>query len=317
MERRKLGCSGLQVSRFCLGTLTMGPLQKNMAVVDGADLIVHAVKQGINIIDTAELYLTYPYIRLALQQLNKAERPLIISKSYAYTAQQMQDSIERACQEMDVDTVDVFLMHEQESLASLRGHREAFAYLQAAKSAGLIKAAGISCHTIEAVRAATKLPGVDVIMPIINLKGIGIIDGNLQEMLSAIKEAHEQGIGIVAMKVLAGGHLIPDSKQALDFARECGTLDTIAIGAQSTVEIDYNLALLAGIEPLATLELELSKKSRSLFIEPYCTGCGLCVKRCSARALTIINNMVQVDSCKCRLCGYCATVCPGFYIKVL
>ena len=39
MEMRKLGRSGLMVSRLCFGTLTMSPLQRDMPPEDGARLL--------------------------------------------------------------------------------------------------------------------------------------------------------------------------------------------------------------------------------------------------------------------------------------
>ncbi|MDD4792371.1 MAG: aldo/keto reductase, partial [Firmicutes bacterium] len=48
MERRMLGRTGIEVSRLCLGTLTMGPLQANISQDEGARVICEAVARGIN-----------------------------------------------------------------------------------------------------------------------------------------------------------------------------------------------------------------------------------------------------------------------------
>ncbi len=53
MHYRKLGRTGLQVSQICLGTMTFG--EQNNAAEAHAQLD-YAVDQGINFIDTAELY---------------------------------------------------------------------------------------------------------------------------------------------------------------------------------------------------------------------------------------------------------------------
>jgi aryl-alcohol dehydrogenase-like predicted oxidoreductase len=53
MERRTLGESDLQVSRVCLGTMTFG--QQNRAAEAHAQLD-YALAEGINFIDTAEMY---------------------------------------------------------------------------------------------------------------------------------------------------------------------------------------------------------------------------------------------------------------------
>ena len=57
MKFSKLGSSELSVSRVCLGSMTWG-LQNNQA--DANQQIEYALKQGINFIDTAEMYAVPP-----------------------------------------------------------------------------------------------------------------------------------------------------------------------------------------------------------------------------------------------------------------
>ena len=84
MEYRTLGKTGICVSRLCFGTLTIGPLQANLPLREGADLLIAAIDLGVNFFDTADLYGTYPYIREALRHRD-ASRLVIASKSYDYT----------------------------------------------------------------------------------------------------------------------------------------------------------------------------------------------------------------------------------------
>jgi aryl-alcohol dehydrogenase-like predicted oxidoreductase len=67
----ELGRTGLSVSRLCFGALTVGPLQSNLPLNEGAAVIRYALEQGVNFIDTAKLYGTYPYIREALRGWDK------------------------------------------------------------------------------------------------------------------------------------------------------------------------------------------------------------------------------------------------------
>ncbi|GAA0359637.1 aldo/keto reductase [Bowmanella denitrificans] len=57
MQFTRLGSSNLQVSRVCLGTMTWGK-QNNQA--DADEQLDYAVAQGINFIDTAEMYAVPP-----------------------------------------------------------------------------------------------------------------------------------------------------------------------------------------------------------------------------------------------------------------
>jgi len=64
---------------------------------------------------------------------------VIASRSYDYTYENMQKSVASALQSMNVDYLDLFLLHEQESALTLKGHREAIRYLEDAREAGVIK----------------------------------------------------------------------------------------------------------------------------------------------------------------------------------
>ena len=152
MDYQILGHTGLKVSKLCFGGLTIGPLQSTRPLAEGATVMRTAFDAGVNFVDTAELYGTYPYIRKAIAD---AKHDIIIaSKSYAYTYEDMRLSVETACREIGRDYIDIFMLHEQTSRMTLRGHAEALRYLCDAKRQGIIRATGVSTHTIDVVRAA-------------------------------------------------------------------------------------------------------------------------------------------------------------------
>ena len=215
MKYTELGRSGLHVSKLCFGALTIGPLQRNLSPEEGSQVLLRALELGVNFIDTAELYETYHHIRLALQRFPWRERVVVATKSYAYTREGMLQSLERAQREMGLDTIPIFLLHEQESSHTLRGHWPALEVLWEAKQAGVVQAVGISTHHVQAVQAATAIPEIEIISPLINMTGIGIQGGTREEMLKAIAQAAQAGKGIYAMKPLGGGHLLGDWSKAL------------------------------------------------------------------------------------------------------
>lgn len=69
MKRVEFGRSKAEVSEYCLGCLTMGRLQSNLSVEAGARIITTAIKNGVNFIDTAELYGNDEQIHRALELL--------------------------------------------------------------------------------------------------------------------------------------------------------------------------------------------------------------------------------------------------------
>ena len=311
---KSLGRSGLTVSRMCFGTLTMSPLQTNMRPEDGARLLIHAYEKGVRFLDTADLYGTYPHIALALKE---APDYVVSTKAYCWDEQTAREALERAYRGLGRDYVDLFMLHEQESLYTLRGHEEALLYLADQKAKGHIGAVGVSTHFVACVKAAPRFPMIDVIHPLINAGGIGIQDGTREDMEAAIAAARERGIGIFAMKPLGGGHLISSSMAALEYALQSPLLDAIAIGMQSIEEIDADVAAFEG-DPAAFDRLEaLRHRKRRVMVHDWCEGCGKCAARCRQHAIKVVDGRARVDSDKCVFCGYCARACPQFCIKVV
>ncbi|QXM05978.1 aldo/keto reductase [Crassaminicella indica] len=316
MEYRMLGNTGIKVSRICFGGLTVGPLQANLPIEVGAEVIAEAFNRGVNFIDTAQLYKTYPYIKRALE-ISKRKDIVIASKSYAYDEETAKKSLDEALTELKIDKMDIFLLHEQESEYTLRGHYEALRYYLKMKEMGIINAVGISTHTVRAVVAAAEMEEIDVIHPIINIKGIGIQDGSKDEMLKAIKKAYKNGKGIYGMKPIGGGNLIHSVEESLDYVISIKELHSIAVGMQTKEEVIANILKFNGEKVPDEVQQKISKKTRKLHIDDWCEKCGNCVKHCKHHALNIVNNKVVVDKDKCVLCGYCSSYCPQFCIKIV
>jgi len=315
MEYRELGHTGIIVSRLCFGGLVIGPLQKNMSIEEGGEVVAEALRLGVNFIDTADLYDTYRHIKRAMDITGI--RPVISSKSYAYDKEGAKRTVDRALTELGLDSIDCFLMHEQESEHTIRGHREALEYYLELKSQGVIKAVGLSTHHIAAVKAAAKIPEIDIIHPITNISGLGICDGTMEEMLSAIKEAYENGKAVYGMKPFGGGNLLHSFRECLEFVTSIPYLHSIAIGMQSVEEVRMNVELFNDLEHANEKIRDYQPANmKKLHVDFWCEKCGKCVQRCKQKALSLGAQKVVVDYDKCVLCGYCSSCCPVFALKV-
>lgn len=315
LERVILGNTNIEVSKLCFGSLTMTPFQANLTEKEGAYLIEYAYEKGINFIDTAEIYNNYNYIRAALKGI-KREDYVIATKSYAYTKEMAKESIDLALKSLGTDYIDIFLLHEQESIHTVRGHFEAIEYFMKAKEKGIIRSFGISTHRIQGVLAAKEVKEIEIIHPIVNKNGIGIQDGNINDMLKELEELYHMDKGIYGMKPLGGGHLIKEVETAFNYVKAIPFIHSFAIGMQSKLEIDANVHLLEhGYIPDELLK-DIKSKKRKLIVADYCIACGNCVKRCKQNGIEIIDGIATPND-NCILCGYCATVCPGFCIKVI
>lgn len=315
MEYRWLGDTGLKVSRLCFGALTIGPLQAGLPLLEGAGVIRQALEQGVNFIDTARLYGTYGQIRAAMGQDFKDV--VVASKSYAYTARQMENHLQEAISGLGRDYIDIFLLHEQESALTIRGHWEAVEYLLRAREKGLVRAIGISTHSVIGVKAAAAVAEFGVIHPLVNVAGIGIADGSLSDMLVALKEAYQAGKGLYGMKALGGGNLLARADESLDFVLGLDELAAVAVGMQSVAEVDYNVAFFSRRKVPAALKERLRSVNRRLHVEDWCQGCGSCLEKCTSGALRLERGKLVVDQANCRLCGYCGAACPEFCIKIV
>ena len=314
MKYVSLGRTGMQVSTLAFGSLTMAPMQANLPPEAAAEVLCYAAERGVNLLDTAQLYDNYEYIKIAEK---KMRTPLIIaSKSYAYEKQLAFDAVEEARQRLDRDVIDIFMLHEQESEHTLRGHMPAIEELLRLKAQGVIRAFGISTHHVAGVRAAAGADYIDVVHPLLNKAGLGIVDGTREEMEQALKTAHEAGKGIYTMKPLGGGNLFASAQESLQYAFSFPYKHSVCIGMQSIDEVDANIEFMEkGVFSEQNLKA-LQQKKRQLHIDDWCVGCGACAARCINHGIDIVNGKA-VPNKNCVLCGYCSRVCDQWAIKVV
>lgn len=319
LPKAKIG--PLEVTRLCIGSLTVSPMQANLPLERASQVLAYAFDRGIGFCDTAQYYENYDIIGAALKKCKSPDNIVISSKTYAYSRELAAEAVEEARKKLDRDVIEIFMLHEQESYETLRGHMEALEYLFECKSRGIIKAVGASMHHIAAVEGVSTLHdrgiSLDVIHPIFNKAGIGIADGTIEDMVQAVTDCHSRGVGVFAMKSLAGGHLYSSAAEAFDFVLDSGCVDAVAVGMQSEAEIDANMSYFENRSFPKSAEGALKEKKRRLFIEDYCEGCGRCTERCAQGALSVTDGRAQVDMTKCVMCAYCSKVCPLFAIKVL
>lgn len=292
----------------------MAPMQANLPPERAAQVLCYAAEKGINFLDTAQLYENYEYIRLAEKKMRS---PLIIaSKTYAYEKGPAFAAVEEARKKLDRDYIDIFMLHEQESEYTLKGHHEAIEELLRLKALGVIRAFGISTHHIAGVRAAARAGYIDVVHPLINKAGLGIVDGAREEMEAAIREAYDAGLGIYTMKPLGGGNLFRSAAQSLSYAFSFPYKHSVCIGMQSEREVDANVAFAeTGAFPPES-EAVLKEKKRLLHVDDWCIGCGECERRCVNGGIRVIGGKAVVNE-NCVLCGYCSRVCKEWAIKVI
>ncbi len=314
MEYVTLGKTGIKVSRFAFGTLTMSPIQRDISPQEGGKLIRRALEEGITFLDGAQGYRTYPHIKEAIKDYRG--EVVIASKSHAKDYETMEKAVQEALGSLDLSEIDIFLLHGVQSKETLKEREEAFKCLLDMKDKGYIKSVGLSTHNIDVVEEATNMPEVEVIHPIFNKVNFGLINENNKNPGEVIRKAYETGKGIYAMKPLAGGHLYKEVKSSLEYVFGFPYIHTTAVGMTTEKELEVNLKIFRK-EKIEEEELKATAIGKRMFVSRFCKGCKACLEECAHEALSMKGEKAYIDESKCILCGYCRKNCPSSCIRII
>jgi aryl-alcohol dehydrogenase-like predicted oxidoreductase len=237
-ETVTLGNTGIQTSLLAMGTGTVGSGHHSHQTALGMDglprLLLNGYDNGVRFFDAADSYGSHPFVAEALKHVQR-DKVTVLTKSWARDAATMRADLDRFRRELGTDYIDVFLMHCLTEPDWTTRYRPVMDVLSEAKEKGIIRSHGCSCHSIDALRAATKSSWVQVHLVRINPIG-SAMDSDPATVVSVIKEMRAAGKGIIGMKILGQGDLRTRQDEALKFALGLGLLDAFTIGAESIPE---------------------------------------------------------------------------------
>ena len=314
MKKVHLGNTGLEVTELCFGTLTMGRIQARLSPEEGAIAIRRALELGVNFFDTAKTYGSYPHLRKALDEWDS--EVVIATKSKAGTYDDMETDVNAALEELNIKTIGVFHLHQVRSEEDFSERQGALECLLDYKKRGIIQSVGITAHSPYGVKAILDCDDIEVIMPIINKDGFGIVDATLEEMEEVVKAAAAKGKSLYAMKPLGGGHLIKQIPEAINYIRNLGVFDAISVGMKTPNEVEMTARIFEGKPVPQNLLSKITTAIKRLIIYDSCKACGTCEETCDQEAIKVEGKKAKVNQEKCILCGYCAASCPVFCIRV-
>ncbi|MBN1567797.1 MAG: aldo/keto reductase [Acidobacteria bacterium] len=262
-----LGNTGIKLSRLGIGCGThSGSVQRGLGHEKFNELIRYAYNRGITYIDTGESYQTHPWVREAIKGLPR-EKLYIQSKmihmggfggrggfgpgSGFGNQEPALQRLDRFRRELGVDYIDTVLIHcqidgnwDEHSKALMDG-------LEEAKQKKIIRAHGVSCHSLPALKRAAELNWVDVNLVRINPQGVNIDTPELS-VFTASNETHvpavveqlkimrKNGHGIIGMKLVGQGQFtnIEDRRKSLTWVMRNGFADAVVLGMKNKEEID-------------------------------------------------------------------------------
>jgi 1-deoxyxylulose-5-phosphate synthase len=233
-----LGKTGIQTSRLAMGTGTVGSGHHSNQTALGlkglSDLLLNGFDHGLRFFDSADSYGSHPHVAEALKHVPR-EKVTVLTKTWARDPATARADLDRFRRELGVDYIDVCLLHCLTEGDWIDRYKGVMDVLSEAKEKGIIRAHGCSCHSIDALRVATKSPWVEVHLVRINPLG-SFMDSDPATVVGVIKEMRAAGKGIIGMKILGQGSLRNRQDEALNFALGLNLLDAFTIGAESRSE---------------------------------------------------------------------------------
>lgn len=250
VDQVALGKTGLKLSRLGLGAGSIGgSIQRNLGTEKFNQLVRYAYDQGITYIDTADNYKTHTMVRDAIKGLPREK--LFIQSKMPGVPEKPLEVLDRYRKELGVDYIDSLLTHCAVTTNWEEQRKRTLDALEEAKDKQIIRAHGVSCHSLPALTRAAQSNWVNVNLVRVNPQG-AYVDTPAEEwdaksnashvpaVLEQMKVMRENGHGIIGMKMIGNGDFTnPDDREkSIRFAMQPGLVDAVVIGFKSNAEID-------------------------------------------------------------------------------
>ena len=337
---RKLGKTGIELPIVSFGVMR----------ADNPALVKAAIDAGIVLFDTAHGYQRGRNEEMLGEVFKDQKRESFVIATKVVpedrdnktgelkagsTAKAFLDRLDTSLKRLKMDYVDILYVHDVSSkeAAFFPAMLEA---VQEAKKSGKARHVGMSTHRNEpeVIQAAIDSGVYEVVLTSINFK-----QDHYDKVTAAIAKAAKAGIGIVAMKTMAGGFHDKERtkpincKAALKFVLQDENVTTAIPGNTNFDHLAINVSV--------NTDLDLTEEERTSLAFGksesglYCQGCEQCVPDCP-RGLPIPDLMraymytygyrqpqmaqsllksIDIRNNPCSDCGTCTSVCAkGFNV---
>lgn len=328
---RTLGKTGLKVTSVGFGCM----------VTSDPTVIERAVDLGITYFDTARVYSGGNNERMVGAALKAHRQKLILSsKTLAKDKEGALRDIDTTLKELGTDHIDIWYLHAKDKADQITP--DLLEAQQIAKKQGKIRFAGLSLHNghAEVIPAAIKTGTIEVILTTYNFA----MAATMEPLVKSIADA---GIGVVAMKVMAGSMRLDRSYDfdrakaamakpgaalsALKWALRMPYVHTAIPSIKDNEQLDENLKAMR--EPYQANDAKLLAAHLDRITPLYCRMCGTCSGTCPQglpvsdmlRYLTYADGYgefalardnfrtmpAELQSVRCESCERCAIQCPN------
>jgi aryl-alcohol dehydrogenase-like predicted oxidoreductase len=315
MNTMRLGKTRFSVSKLAFGAL---PIQR-VPLREAVPLLRRAAEGGITFFDTARVY-SDSEAKIGEAFAGIRHTLFLASKTMSGTPEAIRADLAASLGHLRTDYLDVYQFHNPQTVplpGDGTGRYELFAEL---KQSGVIRAIGITSHSLERARQAVDSGLYDTLQ-----YPFSLLATREEEDLAARCKAAD--MGFICMKALAGG-LIQDIPAAFAYM---GRFDNVLPiwGIQRMRELEEFLALEAAPPVWNERMAEIARDCREALGKSFCRGCGYCqpcprdiaVHTVARLFLTLRRSpwktfaapswqkeMAKANSCI--QCGACAARCP-------
>lgn len=211
-------------------------------------LLNYAYDCGIRQFDMADMYGTHAYVGRVLKG-KKRDDVQLVTKIWTNPGWLPEEErpladvlVKRFLEELQIDYIDVVQIHGMGSSKWNVNERRQMDALAKLKQDGLIRAHGVTLHSIPAMKTASEEPWVDVVHARVNPFGKQT-DGAMAEVVPLLKKMHADGKGIIGMKLIGEGTFdLAQRQQALKFVMDLGCVDCMTVGFEKPGEVDEFIA---------------------------------------------------------------------------
>lgn len=273
-----LGKTGLKVSDVGCGAISF--FEPNV--------LRYAADLGVTYFDTAESYMNSNSEKYMGQALSGIRDKVIITTKHAYsprkkiTTQSILSRVENSLKRLKTDHVDIALVHAVSDLKLLQNEELLTAYARLKKD-GKIRFTGFSTHNpLLTLKQALDSDFVQVVL---------VIYSHMQnEIEPLLKPLRDKGVGIVAMKIFAGG--------------KHGKLKSL-IGR----EISYPQAAIHWVLSNPNVNTCIPTMSSYAHVEEYVAASGQTLNRADLGVMADYKKEAGGEFCRIG-CTVCENACP-------
>ena len=248
----EIGKTGIRTTRLSMGTgIRAGNRQSaltRMGQEQAVKLVREIYERGVRVFDLADSYGTHDYVSEALKIYPRSDY-VIITKLLPRQRQddeglppeaEAEAEVKRFLEELKMDYIDVLQLHGWGFSGSWNtDHSEYMTALDKMKQRGIIRAHGLSSHSLNAIETAVNEPWVDVMHVRINAYGVNM-DDTVEKVEPVLKQLYQAGKGVIAMKVLGEGAFADNEEQkdhTFKYVLHLNAVDVMTVGADKISDI--------------------------------------------------------------------------------